>query len=145
MKILLVAIALLVVIEIEAHPGWSTYPGFQNQRGNNPDHGWRYPQRIEQQNNKLITDIELVCQNPRTNDIVRTYTRIAIILKSSNINIFVKNQSFMYRKTFRIIIIIYVYTSNNFPRLKKFFRTNFSRPKIKERKNSRLNLFNSFR
>jgi len=50
----------------------------------------------------------------------------------------------MYRKTFRIIIIIYVYISNNFPRLKKFFRTNFSRPKIKERKNSRLNLFNSF-
>ncbi|XP_011053898.1 PREDICTED: uncharacterized protein LOC105145787 isoform X2 [Acromyrmex echinatior] len=70
MKILLVAVASLVVIEIEAHPGWSTYPGFQDRRGNNPGHGWGYPQRIEQQNNKLNTDIEWVCQNPRTNDIM---------------------------------------------------------------------------
>ncbi|XP_018363191.1 PREDICTED: uncharacterized protein LOC108761258 isoform X1 [Trachymyrmex cornetzi] len=69
MKILLVAVALLIAIEIEAHSEWSPYPGFQDQRGNNPGRGWGYPQRIEQQNNKF-TDIEWVCQNPKTNDMM---------------------------------------------------------------------------
>lgn len=72
MKILLAAVALLVAIETEAHPGWSTYPDFQDQRGNNPGRGWG-PPRIEQQNNRFTSDIEWVCQNPKTNDIVCTY------------------------------------------------------------------------
>ncbi|KYN04088.1 PREDICTED: uncharacterized protein LOC108772777 [Cyphomyrmex costatus] len=65
MKILLIAVALLIAIETEAYPGWSGYPGFQNGRGNNPGQGWGHQQRIEQQNN-----IEWVCKNPRTNDIM---------------------------------------------------------------------------
>ncbi|XP_018313042.1 uncharacterized protein [Mycetomoellerius zeteki] len=69
MKILLAAVALLVAIETEAHPGWSTYPDFQDQRGNNPGRGWG-PPRIEQQNNRFTSDIEWVCQNPKTNDIM---------------------------------------------------------------------------
>lgn len=77
MKILLVAVALLLAIEgwAEAHSGWGTYPGSQNTRGNNPGHGsWTYPQPMRNQNNGFSSDVEWVCQNPRTNDIVRTYS-----------------------------------------------------------------------
>lgn len=78
MKILLVvAVALLVAIEgwAVAYPGWGTYPSFQNGRGNNPGHGppWAHPQWMENQNNGFSSDVEWVCQNPRTNDIVCTY------------------------------------------------------------------------
>ncbi|XP_011160272.2 uncharacterized protein LOC105196181 [Solenopsis invicta] len=76
MKILLVTVALLIAIEAEAHPSWQTYPDFQNGRGNNPGRGtpWaysqQYPQHAENQNNGFSSDVEWVCQNPRTRDIM---------------------------------------------------------------------------
>jgi len=87
MKILLVVVALLIVIEAEAYPGWPSYRGFQNARKNNLGHGssWAYPQWMENQNNGFSSNIEWICQNPRTNDIVCTYIVIAIILKSFRI------------------------------------------------------------
>lgn len=98
MKILLVAVALLVTIErwSEAHPGWETYPGSQNTRGNNPGYGpWTYPQPMRNQNNGFSSDVEWVCQNPRTNDIVCTYNNHdnSQVLKC---NVSATNQPFMY-------------------------------------------------
>ncbi|XP_011701626.1 PREDICTED: uncharacterized protein LOC105458197 [Wasmannia auropunctata] len=68
MKILLVAVALLVAIETEAHSGWWN----QERRGNNyPGHTWdQNPQRMENQNNGFSSDVEWVCQNPRTHDMM---------------------------------------------------------------------------
>jgi len=87
MKILLVIVVLLIAIEAEAYPGWPFYyPGFQNARRNNLGYGssWAYPQWIKNQNNGFSSDIEWICQNPRTNDIVCTYIIIATILKFLN-------------------------------------------------------------
>lgn len=88
MKILLVAVTLLVTIEgwAIAYPGWATYPGFQNGR-NNPGYGppWAHPQRMENQNNGFSSDVEWVCQNPKTNDIVCTYNNHDNFHKSSNV------------------------------------------------------------
>ncbi|KAL0130819.1 hypothetical protein PUN28_002436 [Cardiocondyla obscurior] len=72
MKVLLIAVALLLVVEGKAYPQ-ATYPIFQNERGPYPGRGsyWAPPQRIENQNNGLGgSDVEWVCQNPRTNDIM---------------------------------------------------------------------------
>lgn len=77
MKRLLVAVILLVASEgwTEAQPGWTTYPSSQNARGNHPGRGppWAYPQSMENQNNGFSSDVEWVCQNPRTKDIVCIY------------------------------------------------------------------------
>jgi len=83
MKILLVVV--LIAIEAETYPGWPSYPGFQNARRNNLGHGssWAYPQWTENQNNGFNSNIEWICRNPRTNDIVCTYI-ITTILKSLN-------------------------------------------------------------
>jgi len=77
MKVLLAAVALLAAIEAEAHPGWGFSPDVQNGRRNNLGRGppWGYPQRPQQmqnQNNGAFDadDVEWVCQNPKTNDIM---------------------------------------------------------------------------
>lgn len=92
MKILLIAVTLLVVIEVKAHPGWA-YPNFQDGTRNNPGRGppWTVPQRMENPNNRFNSDVEWVCRNPRTNDIVCIFT--FEILKH---NVSAKNQSFTY-------------------------------------------------
>jgi len=96
MKILLVIVVLLITIEAEAYPGWPS-PGFQNARRNNLGHGssWAYPQWTENQNNGFSSDIEWICRNPRTNDIVCTYIIIATILKSLNVMFLQNHQLFM--------------------------------------------------
>lgn len=96
MKILLVAVVSLVIIEGWAEAqGWGTYPGSQNTRGNNPgQRPWTYPQPMRNQNNGFGSDVEWVCQNPRTNDIVCTCNHNYFqILKC---NVFAMNRLFMY-------------------------------------------------
>ncbi|XP_011329344.1 GATA zinc finger domain-containing protein 10 isoform X2 [Ooceraea biroi] len=68
MKILLIAIASFVVIE--ATGGWEQYgPGVGSGRGNNVrGTSWGYPQQINQ--NAFGSDVEWVCQSPKTNDIM---------------------------------------------------------------------------
>lgn len=83
MKILLVAVTLLVAIEIEAHPGWGypsypnypSYPSFQDGTRNNRGRGppWAPPRQIENPNG-VNSEVEWICQNPKTNDIVCTFT-----------------------------------------------------------------------
>ncbi|XP_011877181.1 PREDICTED: uncharacterized protein LOC105567168 [Vollenhovia emeryi] len=73
MKILVFVVASLIAIAgwTEARPGWERFPGpgYQDGRGNYPNRGpWQYPQRVE--NNGFSSDVEWVCQNPRTNDIM---------------------------------------------------------------------------
>lgn len=73
MKILLSVVVLLVAVE--AHQGWSFYgPGVG--RGNKPGRGpWAYPQQ-QTANNLFDSDVEWVCQNPKTNDIVMSHMSI---------------------------------------------------------------------
>jgi len=75
MKILLIVIVSFVIIE--AKERWIQHHVPGNRRGNNYDRGppWGYPQQI-QQNNILSSDVEWVCQNPRSNDIVIYTSRI---------------------------------------------------------------------
>lgn len=73
MKILPIAIALLVAVKAETFQ-WKPYgalPNIQHGRGNNPPRGpsWLHSQQ-QNQNNMLSPDIEWVCQNPKTNDMV---------------------------------------------------------------------------
>ncbi|GAB1863669.1 hypothetical protein CAJAP_04748 [Camponotus japonicus] len=70
MKVLLIVVVLLVAVE--AHQGWPFYgPGVGYGRGNKPGRGpWAYPQQQNPQNNLFDSDVEWVCQNPKTNDIM---------------------------------------------------------------------------
>ncbi|XP_012232751.1 uncharacterized protein [Linepithema humile] len=69
MKMLLIAIALLVAVEAKAYQ-WATYgPNIQTGRGNNPPRGPTWMQQ-QNQNNIFGPDVEWVCQNPKTNDLM---------------------------------------------------------------------------
>lgn len=80
MKALLMVVVLLVAVEAKAHQGWPFYgPGVGNGRGNNPGRGsWTYPQQQQSQNNVFGSDVEWVCQNPKTNDMVMSHIRTQI-------------------------------------------------------------------
>ncbi|XP_029178468.1 probable basic-leucine zipper transcription factor J [Nylanderia fulva] len=73
MKALLIVVALLVAVEAQAHQGWPYYGhSAGNGRGfNYPGRGpWAYPQQQQNQNNIYGSDVEWVCQNPKTNDMM---------------------------------------------------------------------------
>ncbi|XP_011641845.1 uncharacterized protein LOC105430158 [Pogonomyrmex barbatus] len=73
MKALLFTVALFIVIEIEAYPGWVSYP-VQMERGNNGNPGrgppWAYPQQMQIPNNGYASNVEWVCQSPKTKNIM---------------------------------------------------------------------------
>lgn len=75
MKIPLIVVILLVAVE--AHQGWSYGPGGVGYgRGNKPGRGpWAYPQQ-QSSNNLFDSDVQWVCQNPKTNDLVMLHMRI---------------------------------------------------------------------
>jgi hypothetical protein len=83
MKALLIVVVFSFVV-IEADERWMQNYGPGNGRGRNGNiRGlpWEYPQQIA--NNIFTSDVEWVCQNPRTNDIViyiHIYTYIYIYI-----------------------------------------------------------------
>lgn len=74
MRVLLIAVVLFVAVEAKANQGWPYY-GVGNGRGfNNPGRGpWAYPHQQQNQNNIYGSDVEWVCRNPKTNDMVISY------------------------------------------------------------------------
>lgn len=86
MKVLLVVVALLIAIEAQ---GWQfNGPGVGNGRGNNPGRGPWASQQQQSQNNILVSDVEWMCQNPKTNDIVILHLRAKISYLSIKLLIF---------------------------------------------------------
>lgn len=68
MKVLSIVVVLLVAVE--AYQRWPYYGPGGNGRGNNHGRGpWAYPQQ-QSQNNMFGSDVEWVCQNPKTNDVM---------------------------------------------------------------------------
>ncbi|XP_072767847.1 uncharacterized protein [Anoplolepis gracilipes] len=68
MKVLLIAVVLLVAVE--AHQGWPFYNFGGPGQGHNPGRGpWAYPQQ-QSQNTIFGSDVEWVCQNPKTKDMM---------------------------------------------------------------------------
>ncbi|XP_014484281.1 PREDICTED: uncharacterized protein LOC106749394 isoform X2 [Dinoponera quadriceps] len=75
MRILLVTVAILVVVEVSGtYQNWENFfnnPGLRNGRGNNRGPPWAYPlQQDYLQNIALGSDVEWVCRNAKTNDMM---------------------------------------------------------------------------